>query len=198
MFRIPSLLSNSSRVVQGSVCATKSGCIFNSIGAFQQRFYVDGRKSDSLLDAKIWKKEENQTGDKSILTAHLSKGVQQLDQTNWHQIVSNANLFSKSANWSQKSSNTFSDMGILYPMISPSYPVLQQDQIGLILPTTSTPVLEFEDDLKKSPMLAIKRTYQPHTKRRRRKHGFLVRLQTSGGRRVLNRRRTKGRKFLSA
>ena len=39
----------------------------------------------------------------------------------------------------------------------------------------------------------IKRTFQPSIVRKRRKHGFLRRQETVGGRRVLKRRRAKGR-----
>lgn len=54
--------------------------------------------------------------------------------------------------------------------------------------------LPFLEDIHMSMQ---KRTWQPKKTKRLRDHGFLKRMSTPGGQKVINRRRAKGRKSLT-
>ncbi len=44
----------------------------------------------------------------------------------------------------------------------------------------------------------MKRTFQPKNRQEKREHGFMKRMKTTSGRKILKARRAKGRKKLSA
>ena len=44
----------------------------------------------------------------------------------------------------------------------------------------------------------MKKTYQPKKRQRSKEHGFLKRMKTKSGRKILKNRRTKGRNKLTA
>ena len=70
---------------------------------------------------------------------------------------------------------------------------LQQSLTGL-----SNSISLSLNEIINNGILFLKRTFQPSLIRRKRKHGFLARVGTKDGRKVLQRRIEKGRKKLCA
>ncbi|EEH19162.1 ribosomal protein L34 [Paracoccidioides brasiliensis Pb03] len=96
----------------------------------------------------------------------------------------------------QQSPTGTSAFRLFQPSITPAQPTTTTlspsvSLLALIPGTTARP-------FSASAALGGKRdTYNPSRRVQKRRHGFLARLKTNSGRKILARRRAKGRKFLS-
>ena len=80
------------------------------------------------------------------------------------------------------------------PLLSLRNLLPQNNQVGAITIATNTSIVgSLQSLLRDLSTWLIKRTFQPSIIRKRRKHGFLRRQESVGGRRVLKRRAAKGR-----
>ncbi|KAA0172145.1 hypothetical protein FNF28_00148 [Cafeteria roenbergensis] len=78
-----------------------------------------------------------------------------------------------------------------------------QARPGFVLPPAAEPASIGDDGMEESDELnfgsdSIGNTYQPSVKRRKRRYGYLHRLRSTLGRKIVNRRRSKGRRDIAA
>jgi large subunit ribosomal protein L34 len=86
----------------------------------------------------------------------------------------------------------------LGPVLTPVAASLTRLSPDLYRYTLASPVFLARSKFSLLGVFMTKRTFQPNTRRRAKKHGFRARMATRAGRAVLSARRGKGRAKLSA
>jgi large subunit ribosomal protein L34 len=91
-------------------------------------------------------------------------------------------------------------LSLSLPTSAPPLPISMTSSSSTSLMVTNplTGLTTALNDLVSGAIWFLKRTFQPSLIRRKRKHGFLSRVATNNGRKTLNRRRHKNRRYVSA
>ena len=124
----------------------------------------------------------------SLLNQAKVKAAKQISTTSVGQINIVGQCASRTTQWSTMRMVNFD------PLLSLKNFWPQNNQVGAITIATNTSIVgNLQSLLRDLSTWLIKRTFQPSIVRKRRKHGFLRRQESVGGRRVLKRRAAKGR-----